>query len=73
MFNKPAAQAASANHSQCNSTDRQKPLIQENRHNFWTNYVIVMFYKIENIITAVKMVYFTTQSIISNLLGLAER
>ena len=39
LKNKTAAQAAGADPSQCNSTSRQNPAIQQNRSNFLPNTV----------------------------------
>ena len=44
--NKPAAQAADIDPSQCNYTSRQNPPIQKNCRNFWTNTAILMPFKI---------------------------
>ena len=38
LYNKTAAQAASADPSQCSSTSRQNLPIQQNRRNFWNQY-----------------------------------
>ena len=46
VINKPAAQAAGADPSQCNSTNKQNPPIQQNRRNFWTSNAIWMPFKI---------------------------
>ena len=50
LKNKPAAQAAVADPSQCNSTNRQNPLIQQNFHNFGTSNAIWMPFKIYNLL-----------------------
>ena len=42
---KPAAQAAGADPSQCKSTRRQNPPIQQNGYNFWTDTAILMPFK----------------------------
>ena len=44
--NNPAAQAAGADPSQCNQTNRQNPPIQQNFCNFWTSNAILMSFKI---------------------------
>ena len=45
-FYKPTAQAAGADPSRCNSTNRQNPPIQQNRHNSLTSNAISMPFKI---------------------------
>ena len=40
ITNKPTAQAAGAAPSQCNFTNRQNPLIQQNCRNFWPSNAI---------------------------------
>ena len=44
--NNPAAQAAGADPSRCNSTSRQNPPIQQKRRNFWTDTAILMPFRI---------------------------
>jgi hypothetical protein len=46
LINKPAAQAAGANPSQCNSTVAQNPPLQQNCCNFLTNVSIFISFKI---------------------------
>ena len=50
LINKPAAQAAGADHSRCNSTNRKKLHFQQNNHKSWTSSSTLMPFKIYNLL-----------------------
>ena len=72
ILSKPAAQAADLDPSQWSSTIRQKPPIQQNCRNFWTNTEILMPFKIGDLWKNVDNVKtgFMTESIIFNRLDM---
>ena len=66
LLNKPDAQAAGADPSRRNSTKSHDPPILQNRRNSWTSNLIWMPFKIYNILKFPDIVYFMTESSISN-------
>ena len=64
--NKPAAQAADADPSRCNSTNRQNPHSKQNCRNSGTSNAIWMPFKIKNLLKFVKIVNCLTESTTTN-------
>ena len=67
--NKPSAQALGACPSQCNYTYRQNPSIQQNCCNFWTNFKVMISFKIENLFNGFNIVYFMTKAPFQTILA----
>ena len=52
--------------SQCNSTNRQNPLIQQNHRNLWISNAFCMSFRILNLLRNCNLIYFMTESPIFN-------
>ena len=71
--NNSAAQAAGADHSPCNSTNRQNPYIQPSCRTYWINDAMLMSFENRNVLSLCNIVYFMTGSTIPNRFELAEQ